>query len=66
MSNSNRHHVLKTCLAYYWLVPLVGAVGHVSQTVTVNHNLVRSIVLNLGRSVVLNLVCRPLGALCST
>ncbi len=28
---------LKTCLAYYRLVPLVGAVGHVSQTVTVNH-----------------------------
>jgi hypothetical protein len=28
---------LKTCLAYYRLVPLVGAVGHVSQTVTVDH-----------------------------
>jgi hypothetical protein len=27
---------LKTCLAYYRLVPLVGAVGHVSQTVMVN------------------------------
>ncbi len=28
---------LKTCLTYYRLVPLVGAVGHVSQTVTVDH-----------------------------
>jgi hypothetical protein len=27
---------LKTCLAYYRLVPHVGAVGHVSQTVTVD------------------------------
>ena len=28
---------LKTCLAYYRLVPYVGAVWHVSQTVTVDH-----------------------------
>jgi hypothetical protein len=26
----------KLCLAYYRLMPLVGAVGHVSQTVTVD------------------------------
>ncbi len=36
MSIGNGHHVPKTCLVYYRLVPLVGAVGHVSQTVTVD------------------------------
>ncbi len=36
-SNSNTTSV-KTCLAYYRLVHLVGAVWHVPQTVTVNHS----------------------------